>query len=72
MSKRMPLWLSQLYVYRYHTPFVPVTLAHSAGGPVLVPTSDSLQRGVGARDDKATGTSATEAFERLKRSGHKL
>ena len=75
----MPLWLAQLYMYRYLVGPVRVTLASSA--QFLLESikrdsaqyaQDSLQRGLGAREREAAQSAAAAPYAGLQRDWTKL
>jgi len=77
--KRVPLWLAQLYMYRYLVGPARVTLATSA--QFLLESikrdsaqyaQDSVQRGLGARERTPAGATSSEAFKGLQRDWTKL
>ena len=75
--KRVPLWLAQLYMYRYLVAPVHVTLASSA--QFLLESikrekwaQDSVQRSLGARERTAAHAAAASAFAGLERDWTKL
>jgi hypothetical protein len=77
--KRVPLWLAQLYMYRYLVGPVRVTLASSA--QFLLESikrdsaqyaSDSLQRELGEGKRTPVRAASSEAFKGLQRDWTKL
>jgi hypothetical protein len=77
--KRVPLWLAQLYMYRYLVGPARVTLATSA--QFLLESikrdsaqyaQDSLQRELGEGKRTAERTTSSEAFKGLQRDWTKL
>ena len=77
--KRVPLWLAQLYMYRYLVRPVHVTLATSA--QFLLESikrdsaqhaQDSLQRELGARERETAHAAAAPPYAGLKRDWTKL